>query len=157
METADRPGPGFGRLPAMTAASTAADRAFRHEVATFRTRDRRRLFPMHVHVGIPDGDRRRVEVPWPVPASYDVGVRLDLADALVEALLAEWASGVAAWGWLTRPGAPSLHDCDLAWLAAVRHAFEAHELALAGFRAVTRSGWLDVVTGDSRTWARLRI
>ena len=144
----------------MTAGMTAtapADQAFRREVATFRTRDGRRLFPMHVHVGVPDGHRRRLEVPWPVPASYDVGVRLDLAGALVEALAQEWPRNVAAWGWLTRPGQPALHDCDLAWLAVVRHAFGVHDQTLAGFRAVTRSGWLDVVTGEIRTWKRLRI
>ena len=140
----------------MTSAAPA-DPAFRREVATFRVPDRRRTFPMHLHVGLPDGDRRRLEVPWPVPASYDVGLRLDLADALVDALAAEWPPEAPAWGWLTRPGLPELHDCDLAWLAVLRHAFGVHDLTLAGFRAVTRTGWLDVLTGESRTWKRLRV
>ena len=57
----------------------------------------------------------------------------------------------------TGPGHPVLHDEDRAWLAATRHACSAHDLATAGFWVVTRYGWLDPVSGDSRTWKRLRI
>lgn len=149
--------PGTMCAMSTTAPSTGADAAFRVEVATFRGPDRLRSFPLGVHAGVPDGPRRRLEVPWPVPRSYDAGLRLDLAEALVDALLPRWPSDVACWGWVTRPGRPELHDCDLGWLAALRHAVGVHDLELAGFRAVTRTGWLDVLTGERRTWKRLRI
>lgn len=111
---------------------------------------------MAVHVGVPAGPCRRLETPWPVPASIDQGLRFDLAAALVEGLLAEWSVTTAAWAWLTRPGVPETHDQDLGWFAAAVRGFGAHGLPLAGFRAVTRTGWLDLRTGESRTWKRLR-
>ena len=133
-----------------------ADAAFRAEVAALRAVERRRRFPLGVHVGTPEGVRRRLEVPWPMPERYDDGLRFDLADALVDDLAGAWPTDPGAWGWLTRPGEPELHDCDLAWLAATNRAFAARDLPLAGFRAVTRTGWLDVVTLASRRWKRLR-
>jgi hypothetical protein len=50
-----------------------------------------------------------------------------------------------------------LHDYDVAWHAAAQRSFGAHEVELLGFRAVTRSGWIDVRTGERRTWKRLRL
>jgi hypothetical protein len=52
---------------------------------------------------------------------------------------------------------PQLHDVDLTWCSAARHAFGAHERTLACFRVVTRTGWVDVISGERRTWARLRL
>ena len=46
---------------------------------------------------------------------------------------------------------------DLAWHAAVRQGCAAHTVTLAGFWVVTRYGWLDPDTGESRTWKRLRL
>lgn len=111
---------------------------------------------MGVHVGAPGGLQRRLEVPWPVPATHDQGLRFDLVDALVDGLVEQWPAGEPAWGWLTRPGVAEVHDCDLGWLAAALHAFGVHGLPLEGFRAVTRTGWLDLLTEESRTWKRLR-
>lgn len=131
------------------------DLAFRGEVARLRAGERRRTFPLGLHLGHPHGPRQEVELPWPVPAEYDAGLRFDVADALVEALLDD--SGIrSVWAWLTRPGVPEVHDRDLEWLSAAHRAVEAHGLQLAGFRAVTRTGWLDVVSGRRRTWKRLR-
>jgi hypothetical protein len=137
-------------------APRVADPAFRAEVARLRAADQRRLFPLGVHVGTPDGPRRHADVPWPVPAAYDPGLRFDIVDALVDGLLATQPRDEPAWGWLTRPGVPEVHDCDLGWLAAAVRVFGAHGLPLAGFRAVTRTGWLDLVSGENRTWKRLR-
>ena len=63
----------------------------------------------------------------------------------------------AASAWVSRPGATTLHDRDLEWYAACLQVFGAHRLRLAAFRAVTRSGWLDVATGERRVWKRLRL
>lgn len=145
-----------------------ADLAFRTEVARLRAAERRRSFPLGVHVGAPDGPRSGLALPWPVPPEYDAGLRFDLADALVDDLLGQGHDRPAGhqahdgraeqpvWGWLTRPGVPRVHDRDLEWLSAVTRAVGAHGLPIAGFRAVTRTGWLDVVSGRSRTWRRLR-
>ena len=130
----------------------AQDPDFRAEVARLRSAERRRTFPLAVHVGTPSGTRLRLELPWPVPGEYDAGVRFDVMCALVDEL-----EGGSAWCWLTRPGVPEVHDVDLAWFSAASRAFGAHAVELAGFRAVTRTGWLDVVTGESRTWSRLRV
>ena len=134
-----------------------ADRAFRVEVARFRVAERRRVFPLGLHVGAPDGPQRRLEVPWPVPREYDAGLRFDLADALVDTVVADWREDEPFWAWLTRPGVPEVHDHDLGWLAATTKAMEARQRELAGFRVVTRTGWLDLVSGERRTWKRLRL
>ena len=104
---------------------------------------------------MPLGDRLAVEVPWPAPAAYDHGLRFDLLVTLVE----RWARGGhrAGFGWLTRPGVPEVHDVDLLWLAAASRAFGARGVDLLGFLALTRSGWIDVRSGERRTWKRLRL
>ena len=130
--------------------------AFDAEVAGLRAGERRRRFPLGVHVGHPVGPRRGLEVAWPVPCEYDAGLRFDVADRLVLALMEEWSDPPAIWGWVTRPGVPELHDCDLEWFAGVSRAVGAHDVVLAGFRAVTRTGWHDVVSGESFIWRRPR-
>jgi hypothetical protein len=134
------------------AAPAAADAAFRLEVGRLRARDRRRTFPAEVHVGRPAGTRVSLEVPVP---TADAGLRLDLLAALLDLWREE--HGGPAFGWVLRPGVPTPHDQDLAWYAAAVRAFGALGEAPQGFRAVTRSGWLDVVTGESRVWKRLRL
>jgi hypothetical protein len=102
-----------------------------------------------------------------VPQGYDAGLRLDIVIGLLDALLADppgprddpkpAAEPPEAAAWLTRPGEPALHDRDLEWYSATSHAFAAYGVRLVTFRAVTRSGWLDVVTGEQRVWRRLRL
>ncbi len=94
---------------------------------------------------------------WPAPAVYDTGLRFDVLDGLVETLLPSWEGADPVWVWLTRPGVPEVHDVDLTWFAAAQRVLGAHGVPRAGFRAVTRTGWLDVATGESRTWTRLRL
>jgi hypothetical protein len=94
-------------------------------------------------------------VPWPVPLSYDAGLRFDLVSALLERW--EGNPGGQAFGWLTRPGVPELHDRDLEWHSDTGRAFGGHGLELLGFRAVTRTGWVDVTSGERQVWRRLRL
>jgi hypothetical protein len=126
------------------------DAAFRIEVGRLRARDQRRTFPAEVHVGRPAGPRVSLEAP-----AADAGLRLDLLGAVLDV----WREqhGGRAFGWVVRCGVPAPHDADLAWYAAAVRAFGALGEAPLGFRAVTKSGWLDVVTGESRVWKRLRL
>ena len=136
--------------------------AWRTEVGRFRVAERRRVHPLGVHVGVPGGPRSSVEVPWP-PTGVDAGLRFDLVAALLTRAAppaspeSPASPAPPASLWLTRPGVPELHDEDLDWHAAAVRAFDAHGVALAGVHAVTRTGWLDVVTGASRSWKRLRL
>ena len=149
-----------GTLPAVEPEPTPAEQAapcasWRQEVGDFRAREQRRRHPLGVHVGEPGGWRTSLELPWPEPRWHDGGLR----DDLVTGLLARTdpVTVAAAHAWITRPGVPELHDADLAWFAAAVRGFGAHGVGLAGFRAVTRTGWVDVATGDRRAWKRLRL
>ena len=126
------------------------DAAFRLEVARLRGRDPRRRFPPELHLGTPAGPRVSLELP-----AADAGLRLDLLAALLD--LWKEDHGGPASVWVVRPGVPELHDDDLAWYAATVRAFGALGEAPEEFRAVTRGGWLDVVSGESRVWKRLRL
>lgn len=135
--------------------------AMRAEVGRLRRREVRRLFPLSVHIGVPEVDQVGFEAEWPLPPSYDAGLLLDVVDALVDRWLSQravaTAGGPPVSGWLVRPGRPSLHDVDLRVSAAASRATAAHGLILGGFWAVTRYGWLDVATGEHREWKRLRL
>ncbi len=111
----------------------------------------------------------------------DPGLRFDLLDALVDRLLGDLhptvdpvvdpavdpAAGptvdlavdpamLPGYVWLTRPKGPDLHDVDLPWYATARQVFGAHGLVLRGCFAVTRTGWLDLVTGVRELGGRRR-
>jgi len=81
----------------------------------------------------------------------DAGLRSDLVGVLLT------RAQEPAYLWLTRPGVPERHDVDLDWHAAALRAFGAYGAALRGCLAVTRSGWLDVVSGEAKSWKRLRL
>ena len=139
--------------PADDAAPGAHD--FRAEVARLRAAESARVFPLGVHLGRPPGPRSRLELPWRVDEAIDQGLRFDLAATLADGLATRPPMGGPVWGWVTRPGVPEVHDRDLGWLAAVVRAAEAHDLPLAGFRAVTRTGWLDLLSGETQSWGSL--
>lgn len=136
----------------------------RLEVGRLRASHQRRLFGQRLQVGTLAGARHDVGIPYPPPAQLEQGLRFDLALGLAEESLADTAGKLPVpceW-WLTRPGIPECGDGDLRWFAAVRQAGQ----ALAGedpallpttLWVVTRTGWLDVATGRSRTWKRLRL
>jgi hypothetical protein len=132
--------------------------ALRREVGLLRRDERRRQFPLGVHVGRPGGPRTSARVPWPVPDLYDAGLRLDLLDALLSNLEDGIEDSTAGFSiWLTRPGTTEQHDLDITWWSSASHACSARGLAPSGFFVVTRYGWLDLDSGASRTWKRLRL
>lgn len=144
--------------------TTAPDLAagLRLEVGQLRRRQARRLFAMRVALGRPGEPATTTSsgdvapwrgAAWPPPSWVDAGVRFDVVDRL----LGGHAGPGPVHAWLSRPGDPDLHDEDLAWLAASRHALAAHGLEPGGFWTVTRFGWLDPVSGESRRWKRLRL
>ena len=117
-----------------------------------RARESRRVFDLAITVGELAGERdsfvlRAQDVP-----AMDIGLRIDVVSSLVGQSAPEAISA-----WVTRPGAPHAHDVDLEWLAAANVAFGIHGRELAGFYAITRSGWLDVRTGEHKAWKRLRL
>lgn len=117
-----------------------------------RARESRRVFDVTVHVGRLAGDRDSFVVRAQDLPAVDAALRIDVLSALVAQTPAE-----AVHAWLARPGQPHPHDLDLAWLSAATVAFAIHGRPLAGFFAVTRAGWLDVRSGERRTWKRLRL
>lgn len=135
----------------MTDPTTAA--LLRLEVGRLRRDERRRRFEVRVHVGSLAGPHQTCSVPIADPV-LDAGTRTDVVSRLLEA---SGDTGGAASVWLTRPGEPLLQDVDLAWLSAVDRAAGALDRRLGGFWSVTRTGWLDVRGGESRTWKRLRL
>ncbi len=152
--------------PPRPAWEQATDAAWRREVGLFRAAYPRWTPPLAVHVGLPAGPRRTLEIPWPVPAEYDEGLRRDLAATLLAGWLddleVEGSGGVCehmqrGCAWMSRPGAQDTHDQDHGWHAALSWAGGAHAVELTCFRVVTKAGWVDLRTGERRTWARLRL
>lgn len=129
----------------------------RLEVGRLRSRESRRRFDPVVHVGQLGGVHRSSPVPAADPVLghlLDPGTRAGVVSRLLEELA---PAGSAVSAWLTRVGEPVVQDEDLAWLSAASHALGSFGYDLGGFWTITRTGWLDVRTGESRTWKRLRL
>lgn len=124
----------------------------RQEVGRFRQRESRRVFDTSVHVGVLAGERAGFVVRAADLPALDAALRLDVGCTLVDQSPREWRTT-----WVVRAGTPEVHDVDLQWLAAFTMAFAIHERQLDGCYVVTRAGWRDVVTDESRVWARLRL
>ncbi len=124
----------------------------RQEVGRFRARESRRVFDMAVHVGVLGGPRDAFVVRARDLPAFDAALRTDVLATLVEDAPASWRTA-----WLVRPGTPEPHDLDLQWLAAAAAAFAMHGRTLDGFFALTRTGWRDVLSEESRVWKRLRL
>jgi len=131
---------------------TVPEALLRLEVGRLRRRETRRAFDSAVYVGSLDGERDSFTLPLRDVPAIDSGVRTDV----ICTLLARTDPALRTW-WLVRPGHPEQHDADLAWAGAARRAFALHERPLAGCYVITRYGWLDLDTGRSRSWKRLRI
>lgn len=141
----------------------------RREVGELRRRESRRVFDAVVYVGALDGTRDSFVVRASSIPVLDPALRIEIVSSLVEdqthpaPLVGGTGTGVRRGAtapveaWLTRAGPPEPYDSDLAWLAAATTAFGAHGLTLGAFHAVTRYGWLNVRTGETRTWQRLRL
>ena len=134
--------------------SAATDRRLllRQEVGRFRARESRRVFDLSVHVGVLGGPRDSFVVRAQDLPAVDGALRTDVVAALLEDSPDDWRTA-----WLVRPGTPEQHDLDLQWLAAAGTAFGMHGRPLHGFFVITRTGWRDVLTDETRVWKRLRL
>jgi hypothetical protein len=124
----------------------------REEVGRFRRRESRRVFDTSVHVGLLAGPRTGFVVRTADLPAFDASLRIDVAATLVAHSPEHWRSA-----WVVRAGTPEVHDLDLQWLAALHQGFAIHGRPLSGCYVVTRSGWRDAHTGETRVWARLRL
>jgi hypothetical protein len=131
---------------------TALGTRLRAEVGLLRARETRRVFDTTVYVGTLGGDRDSFVVRARDVPAIDGALRIEIVSVLVERTAADHRSL-----WLTRAGTPDSYEQDLAWLRAGRAAFAMHGRALAGCFAITRYGWRDLLTGESRAWKRLRL
>jgi hypothetical protein len=127
-------------------------RMLREEVGRLRQRETRRRFDACLQVGELGGERTGFVIAARDLPVMDVQLRVDVAAGLLQDASPRWRTA-----WLVRPGTPEQHDVDLRWFSAIRTAFAMHARPLDGCYVVTRSGWRDLVTGDSRTWVRLRL
>lgn len=134
--------------------TTDADRRrlLRLEVGQFRERESRRVFDTSVHVGVLAGPRTGFVVRAADLPALDAGLRIDVVSALVEQTPDAWRTA-----WVVRAGTPAVHDVDVEWLAAVHVAFGVHRRPLDGCFVLTRAGWRDAHTDETRVWARLRL
>jgi len=123
----------------------------RQEVGELRRRETRRVFDLMVYVGALGGPRDCFVVRAQDAPMLDDALRTEVVSSLLE----DCPSATAAW--VTRSGRPEPYDTDLAWLSAATRAFAMHARNLDSFHAVTRYGWRDVRTGESRSWERLRL
>ena len=110
-----------------------------------RTETRRR-HPALVHVGDPTG---RVSL-CPVDDVADHALRVDVLGALLWRHREE-----RPLVWLTRTGPLDRQDVDARWHASFEGARQEVEVG-RHFLVVTRHGWADPVTGETRTWKRIR-
>ena len=138
--------------PATPSPALDARVLLRREVGRFRARESRRVFDASVYVGVLDGPRDSFTVRAADLPVVDAALRTDVVAALLDDSPDDWRTA-----WLVRPGVPEVHDLDLAWLGAAGTAFGMHGRPLEAFYTVTRTGWLDVLTGERRVWKRLRL
>ena len=123
-------------------------RLLRRAVLDHCTSEPRRVHPPLVHVGVPGGAEA---VLADVEPTYH-GLRCDL----VAAMLSRTSRGSATpLVWLTRIGPLDVQDVDMRWLASARAAYAEAGLPLV-MVVVTRRGWRDPRSGESRTWVKLK-
>ena len=125
----------------------------RQAVLDHKSRERRRVHPAVLHVGLPGGQVARLALDEVEPS--DPGLRTDVVAALRVRATKGAAEDHVPMVWLTRTDALGLQDVDARWLAAARAAYDEAGAPLA-FVVVNRHGWRDPRSGLSRTWARLR-
>jgi hypothetical protein len=124
----------------------------RREVGRLRQRETRRRFDACLHVGELGGQRTGFVIAARDLPVMDVELRVDVVSRLLHDSPPSWRTA-----WLVREGTPEQHDEDLRWLSAVSTAYAMHDRPLDGCYAVTRYGWRDLITGETRSWVRLRL
>jgi hypothetical protein len=127
-------------------------RTLREEVGGLRQRETRRRFDACLHVGELGGQRTGFVIAARDLPMMDVQLRADVVSRLLHESPPDWRTA-----WVVREGTSEQHDEDLRWLSAVRTAYAMHDRRLDGCYAVTRYGWRDLITGEARSWARLRL
>jgi hypothetical protein len=132
--------------PAPLDAATVAD--LRRLVFELRRSTRARVFAPVIHVGVPGGEV------FVAPAA---GLDHALCADLVLTLLAMHREETRPAVWLTRTGEPGGHDLDARWEAAARAGFDESDERLPWFAVVTKHGCARPLTGEGRTWQRLRL
>jgi hypothetical protein len=112
---------------------------------------RRRAVPSCLNVGTLAGVRIVVPVAA-VGTAYDAGLYADLVTRALDRL----DRPADQHAWLTRRGDLAAGDQDLLWQAGAAAALARHGVLDRRFLVVTRRGWLDVGTGEARSWSRMR-
>lgn len=128
-------------------------RSLRAAVLAHRQSERRRWFPVTLHGGTIGAATSLVHHTEDPHVPHDAGLRIDVALGLLQHVMRRPGRPLV---WMTRPGELSVHDADLVWGAAVRHAATAAGLVPGDLVVVTRRGWFDPVSGVRREWLRLR-
>jgi hypothetical protein len=106
----------------------------------------RRALPTTCHVGHPGAGHVTL------PDVEDSALRADLVERAIDGMVD--LDRVCAW--VTRGGDLGITDADAAWFAAARAGFARHGLPLPAFVVITRTAWMDLVSGEHRTWRRVR-
>ena len=122
----------------------------RRAVLDFRAFEHRKVFAPVVHVGVPGGVVLAYEPPRDQPLEH--GLLADLVAAWLQRTTTEAVDPLV---WVTRTGDFVLEDADAAWLSAARSAYAEADVPLT-MVVVTRRGWWDPRSGQSRVWKRLR-
>lgn len=137
----------------MTGGSPAPDeptrRLLRSEVRRLATLSgRRRTLPATLNVGALAGAR----LVMPLPESCDAALAADLVTRALDRLDPPAEQQV----WITRTGTPVVEDRDLVWHTGTVAGLARHGVTTPAFYVVTRRGWLEVGSGASRVWGRIR-
>ncbi|QIK66789.1 hypothetical protein G7072_10960 [Nocardioides sp. HDW12B] len=145
--------------------SARRERLLRAEVAALRRREQRRIFPARLCLGPGPEQGPGHALAWPPRDPPDVGLVFDLVDSLLDAGGEPGEAGTGSGGdsrlWLVRPGHPEVHDLDLRVASVALRVAAARGPAYGAvcgpMVVLTRYGWLDPLTGESRRWKRLRL
>jgi hypothetical protein len=130
-------------------------RWLRARVIRLREATRRRVFPAAVELVAPGADAGDAPVAtWVHDEPPDHALRVDV---LVRLLTDCRCGGLRVVSLVhVRPGPHEPGDLDLAWLAAARIAAQISGVELVTVLVLSRWGWLDLLTGAERSWARPR-
>lgn len=124
-------------------------RVLRGAVIAHARSEHRRSHPVVLHVGLPSGTTRSLELR--PEERLDHALRVEMVQAMSRACL---ASGRVPLSWLTRP-VLGPDEGDLAWAAAVGAA--GGELGVRlDLVVITRRSWHDPRSGVGRSWTRIR-